>query len=334
LRGKSGYREVAVSAISNQAVNILTSKLKSQKLKFKSGSLAKMLGYKKKAKEDEQGNAYETWEKAGDTKLNINTLLIIDEASMVDEEKLEQILDIAKQYGLKLLFVGDKYQLSPIREGAYYRNKKELQNKTSPVFNNSVVNGQIHYLTDIIRQKDNSPIITLGQRFVMNEDKGFEHTIDKIITKTGVVETKAGTVEVIDTTVDFVTKGIDEYKEAIKTDNKYHVNIIVPTKALVETYNNEIHRALFHTDQPFVKGEVVTLYEGVNDDEGNVIMPNSHRAILQSNAVIREGRIGYTSDVYWEGEIAMMSIRDEDGHAHSVMVPLGKSKDTKLTYQK
>jgi exodeoxyribonuclease-5 len=77
-----------------------------------------------------------------------NTLVIIDEASMIDR----QLLDIIRESTMdcKVLYIGDSYQLAPVFE------------TTCPVFK-EVQNQAV--LTTIKRQKKGSPIITEGEKF-------------------------------------------------------------------------------------------------------------------------------------------------------------------------
>ena len=82
--------------------------------------------------------------------LNYSTL-IVDEASMVNRELLRYIQKAA--YGVptcKILYVGDKYQLPPVKEN------------TCPIFEGT---GNRHFLTDIQRQAANSPIISFAHKY-------------------------------------------------------------------------------------------------------------------------------------------------------------------------
>lgn len=43
-----------------------------------------------------------------------NGIVIIDEASMINDEIYKLLLDMCNQYGTKLLFIGDKAQIQPV----------------------------------------------------------------------------------------------------------------------------------------------------------------------------------------------------------------------------
>jgi hypothetical protein len=80
-----------------------------------------------------------------------NTILVIDEASMINRPLLKIIDDItAKIPGCKILFVGDSYQLPPVKEDV------------CPIFG---MKEHAHFLTDIQRQAADSPIISYAHHF-------------------------------------------------------------------------------------------------------------------------------------------------------------------------
>ena len=53
---------------------------------------------------------------SGSCKIKPGSLVIIDEASMIGNSFLKAIVDIVKKKNLKLLFVGDNYQLPPPKD--------------------------------------------------------------------------------------------------------------------------------------------------------------------------------------------------------------------------
>ncbi|MBA3813979.1 MAG: AAA family ATPase [Alphaproteobacteria bacterium] len=57
----------------------------------------------------------------GRCQYNQNSVLILDEAGMVDMERFEQLLRAVKQLGVKLIVVGDGAQLQPVEAGPAFR---------------------------------------------------------------------------------------------------------------------------------------------------------------------------------------------------------------------
>lgn len=102
-------------------------------------------------------------------------LLIIDEASMLNQEMLDHL----KQYKFPIIFIGDEKQINPVKE------------ENSPVFHQHWFTVK---LTEIIRQGEGNPIIELSQNIPLiwtnkpnltEEKKGYLYTVDrpKVISK-------------------------------------------------------------------------------------------------------------------------------------------------------
>lgn len=81
---------------------------------------------------------------------------VIDEASMIDSGMVKTINECAKEQGTIVIFVGDDKQLNPVDE------------ENSPVFNQNYPEVE---LTEIIRQGEGNPIITLSRNISKIWDK-------------------------------------------------------------------------------------------------------------------------------------------------------------------
>lgn len=79
--------------------------------------------------------------------LEMNQVIVIDEASFIDDELLMVLLSKIKDRNIKLIFIGDPCQLKPVNSN------------TTPVFSSGF---DTVYLTQVVRQSDNSPIKTLS----------------------------------------------------------------------------------------------------------------------------------------------------------------------------
>jgi len=80
-----------------------------------------------------------------------NSVLVIDEASMINQDLLQHIRNAVREYkNCKVLFIGDSYQLPPIKENtcAVFLNPKNA-----------------NFLTEIQRQAVDSPIISFSQHY-------------------------------------------------------------------------------------------------------------------------------------------------------------------------
>ena len=132
------------SATTNKAAGVLTALNRKQKAM----TIHKTLGLIVK-KDYQTGKSY--LEQGKKTERLNETILVIDEASMINRELLDIIRKVAKEFrNCKILYVGDKYQLPPVKEDpcSLFDSLKER-----------------HYLTEIQRQALDSPIITFAHHF-------------------------------------------------------------------------------------------------------------------------------------------------------------------------
>jgi Ti-type conjugative transfer relaxase TraA len=76
----------------------------------------------------------------GRSRYNPKSVLILDEAGMVDVERFEKLLSVVKQLGVKLIMVGDGAQLQPVEAGPAFRLVTERLGKSE--------------LNTVVRQKE------------------------------------------------------------------------------------------------------------------------------------------------------------------------------------
>jgi hypothetical protein len=80
-------------------------------------------------------------------KMDNYNFIIIDEASMINEDLFEMIKELAKYIrGIKILFMGDPAQIPPVGE------------KESIVFDDETGIEDVHQLTQVMRQEDGNPL--------------------------------------------------------------------------------------------------------------------------------------------------------------------------------
>jgi len=98
--------------------------------------------------DDQRGRM--TLRRRRDHEVGHGSLVIVDEASMIDDELLLEIRLAARQVYARVLYVGDAYQLPPVFK------------LEAPVFR--LVEQQAH-LTTVQRQAAENPIIATATRF-------------------------------------------------------------------------------------------------------------------------------------------------------------------------
>ena len=141
------YKKSVCSAPTNKAVKVLKSKMEKSvdenyfQTTHSALKLKRVIDYKTGKVEFKPEKIYN-----GNVPLKWVSILIIDEASMLNSRLLKYVEEFAKN--IKVIFIGDEGQLPPVGE------------PYSPVFHSDY---PILELTEIIRQKEGNPIIELSR---------------------------------------------------------------------------------------------------------------------------------------------------------------------------
>ena len=179
-------------------------------------------------------------------KLAYDQLLIIDEASMVSESLYKFIETFKKDYDLKVIYVGDPAQLSPVKD-------KDI----SPVFRNTKSKQE---LTKVERTGDN-PI--LFEATNLREGKDLSYTTN-IINGEGVeyIPTNSSRIdEVINNIIDS-----QEYKS-----NPLYFRILSATNQQLTEANNKVRKQLFGDNAKQIEvGEILMGYDNLGRDENSI----------------------------------------------------------------
>ena len=180
-------------------------------------------------------------------------LIFIDEASMINADLFNHIMKFSKMYHTKLLFIGDAYQINPVKE------------IISPVFNDirQVV------LYEIIRQKSTNPIselINLAREAVKYAD-------DRLINFC---------LKHVDNDM-FLTTGYNIFSDAQHTFDKF-IDVYVEnpdtffihyTNDVVVAWNKVIRKNLIQELEPYTIYDKIVGYNTIADKDKNYILQNS-----------------------------------------------------------
>ena len=230
-------KNILVGALSWQATNVLDSTLKGKpRLKYTKNSLAGMLDQKMDEITHKMTKATYSTEGA---KVGWANLIIIDEASMVNEQHLEILRDqaLAKGEDIKIIYLGDRGQLPPIREFK--------SNKNSPVFE---IENRTE-LTERVRQGEESPILPYADLYWNNADN--ENPVaDPANGNRSSVTQQDGQLLFTDGN-SAIEIAIQEYKKAIELENYDLIKYVTYTNARRFRVNKEIHKEIFGKDAHF-----------------------------------------------------------------------------------
>lgn len=177
-------------------------------------------------------------------------IVIVDEASMINRGLLRMLKKTAKQTSTKLLFIGDKLQLPPVKEQMSY------------IFSDDEILFRFE-LTEIIRQSNTSPLLPLLGTMrddIHNLTTDYIDLIQdnpqQLVDDSGYITTKESK-EFLDTITNYFTS--DEY-----TIDKSYVKYMAWTNKSVKGANKHIREQLIGKDVPnIVANDVLMSYKTI-----------------------------------------------------------------------
>ena len=197
-------------------------------------------------------------------KMQNYSLVIIDESSMINKDLFELNRRRAKEYGTKVLYVGDPLQLPPVNE------------KESEVFNNVKT---VIELTKIVRQGKDNSLLDL-----------FELLRDDIRNNTSTCLTHmVNHPDGISNGVGYKMVRLGEYKDLMleyyNSDNFFsnlnYVRSMAYTNIMTNTWNNFIRNNIFTTQgNSIIAEDLLTAYKTLVDDNNAPIITNSEDYII------------------------------------------------------
>lgn len=177
--------------------------------------------------------------------------LILDELSMVSDKDTREILSYIINNNKKLIAIGDNYQIPSISQK--YTIDKKLNCLTKPdnyLFNSSYI---VNELTEITRQKKNSPILDIAS-YIRNN-----------------INTVIDLKELID------PQNILTSNEAYKIFNPSDSKIIAYTNMAVRKHNLSVRNTLGYNEK-FVINDILMGYNNVGYPK--IIIENGHEYMI------------------------------------------------------
>ena len=221
-------KEVLFCASTNKAAAVLNDRV--SKAGFKATTVNKTFGIQVEVnKKGKSYNARDLVNALKDVEFPYGTTVIIDEASMINEENYKILNDIAKANGLKIIYVGDEAQLPPVNE-----------NKLSKVFRNG--DGKVIRLTQVERTDDNA---------VLKEATDLRNG-EKLSGESSFNSKGEGVAYILPEHQDAVNEVIEKYVKNLKKDPNYF-RILAYTNKAVTSYNEQVRELLgYNTPTPQV----------------------------------------------------------------------------------
>lgn len=234
-KGRKQHRPVVFCASTNKAAAVLNERV--SEAGFKASTLNKVFGISVEV--DSNSNTYNARNLVNvlrDADIMPGTTVIIDEASMINEENYNILNNIAKQNSLKIIYVGDSAQLAPVNE-----------DKISKVFRNG--EGKVITLTQVERTDDNAILKEATDLRNGNSLSGISSFNDK----------GEGVAYISPKHQDEINNVVAHYVKGLKQDPNYF-RILAYTNKAVSAYNNQVRELLGYTSPTPQVGEPMTGY--------------------------------------------------------------------------
>lgn len=231
---KKNYKPVMFCASTNKAAAVLKEKV--SEAGFDAQTLNKVFGITVEVDSSRSYNAKNLVNKLKDPNIAPGTTVIIDEASMINEVNYNILNKIAKEKGLKIIYVGDEAQLPPVNE-----------TKISKVFRDN--KNEIKKLTIVERTDDNAILkeaTNLRNGEQLSQESSFNDKGE------GVAYIKHNNTNGIDAV-------INHFIPQLQIDpNSFR--ILAYTNAAVSNYNTKVRNLLGYNDPVPRVGEPIMGY--------------------------------------------------------------------------
>ena len=293
-------KTTVVAALSHKATKVIEDKFKQSGVRAKFYTLASLFG---ESLDLETGQFTDKKNLVSAPPVTKADIILIDEASMVNEEILEKLFD-KKPKGAKVIFLGDIGQLPPIRtvENPYFKNRQHLFEKKSPVFDTS----NKSRLVTRVRQGEANPILPFADFFWENSQKlnpsenpvPNENRVNQI--------TPNGNLIFINAFADVQDFLISEFFKAIKEKNPNHVKVVTYRNNTRQFINNTVHHAIFGPDaNPFEEGELIIF----NDSFGEIENATEAQVVTVSPADKDQNGIQYVDlEIVYDNRLTTISV--------------------------
>jgi exodeoxyribonuclease-5 len=198
------------------------------------------------------------------------SLVIIDEASMINKDLYELIKKQTKGMYTKILFMGDPAQIPPVNE------------KDSVVFNLEKEN--FHQLTKVERQADSNPIMFIYDKLrnnLENPTGGYERTTNLNDEGEGIIYTKSKR--------EFRNALLEEFKTKEFNINTDHCKVIGWTNQIIMKSNQIIRHELFGKNADIVEiGDVLMGYRSITGKSAhiNIIENSADYKVIEKSELI------------------------------------------------
>lgn len=292
-----GKSKIAVTAPTHKAKKVIQ-----DATGFNSQTIQKLLGLRPDVNMDGFNPNKPVFNPIADDEIQFYKYVMIDESSMLNKDAFELIKEKAIEYHVRIIFMGDAYQLPPVNE------------KISKVF--SAVK-HISTLTTVVRQDPNNPMFEILKMLRTDVKYGTENGIKKLvevgehITEDEEQGFKCLSQKLNDNETG-ATFGSEMLKYFFSTEykhNKNHIKFLAYTNDSIEAWCKALREKLLKEDAKNLLnvGEFMTAYTSISNRRTNtIILENSE------DYVITDVQPGISKDAIAGFHITMVNSKERE----------------------
>ena len=255
---------IAVTAPTHKAVRIA-----SNTIGVEGSTIQKLLGLRPNTDLESFDVNNPQFDPIGNVYIKNYKYILIDECSMINSALFDTLMAEAYQYKVKLLFIGDPYQLPPVAE--HYSRTFSIKHR--------------YNLTEIVRQASDNPLVTLldiARDSVINKSDRIVQVIDK---RKSMYNDRTEQGYVIAKDQHYAELLNDKFTSAEFERNIDFVRYLAFTNEAVLATNQYVRRLLFgNTSQILIQDDLLTSYSTPIDEFNSPIIVNSEDYIIHEIA--------------------------------------------------
>ena len=221
--------------------------------------------------------------------LSRNSVIVLDEAGMVDSRILSSLMDATEKSGAKLVLVGDDRQLAPVQAGAPFRTLVERMGAAE--------------LTENRRQREGSDREASKDLREGRTREALQTYLDK------------GTLSVAETRYEGIREIIDKWSREARSDNLKDRVIGATTRAEVAELNRQAREHLKETGVLTGPGTEIRTTDRSGNFTGNLEFIVGDRIMFKNNdrkLGVKNGQVGTLEKMLTGNEIEF-TVKMEDG---------------------
>lgn len=227
---------------------------------------------------------------AGKLTLTERSVIVLDEAGMVDSRRMAALVDAADRAGAKLIMVGDHKQLQPVGPGTVFRHLADDERGVGHA-----------RLEDIRRQRDGAERDAVRQLSRGEAAEAMRHYIDQ------------GRVEVKQTHTQAVREVAQKYVAAADEVDKDQALALASTNARVRDINQAVRSELESRGELSDSREVTALRElGTDRKTGELKTETEKMQLATGDRVLYAGTNDYRADLR-RGDLGTVVGFDDQG---------------------